>query len=176
MALRVGVSTRDFVLADWDRVALIFWRGRTTVAGLHCADRFVSELVERRKNFALVLTVVDPAAPLPPFEARGEIVKCLQRGNGKVERSAVVLEGDWIRAASVRAVVAGVSLFARPNYPHRGFSNLAAAMHFLGVEQLSPEAVPSLTELVNVARRAPPTSSLPEAPVREVRHKSGWSI
>jgi hypothetical protein len=176
MALRVGISTHDFVLADWDRVALIFWRGRTTVAGLHCADRYVGELVERRKNFALILTVVDPGAPLPPFEARGEISKCLQRGNGRVERSAVVFEGDWIRAASVRAIVAGVALFAAPNYPHRYFSDLVAALHFLGVEQLSPDAVQNLTQLLSTARRAPPTSSLPEGPVLDERSKSGWSI
>lgn len=176
MPHRVGISTRDFVLAEWERVALIFWRGRTTVAGLHCADRFVTELVERRKNFALVLTVVDAAAPLPPLEARGEIVKCLRRGNGRVERSAVVLEGDWIRAASVRAIVAGVSLFAAPNYPHRYFSNMIAALHFLGVEQLRPDAVQRLTELLSAARGALPTSSLPDAPVLEERSKSGWSI
>jgi hypothetical protein len=53
---------------------------------------------------------------------------------------------------------------------------MIAALHFLGVEQLRPDAVQRLTELLSAARGALPTSSLPDAPVLEERSTSGWSI
>ena len=132
MNIRVEESTAEYVFAHWERVMVAVWRGRTTVSAVKRGEEVLQSLVKRRGEPVLLLTVVEPSAPLPPLEARMELVGMLKRCAGNVERSALVFEGEGFRAASVRAVVAGVSLFSRPVYPHRVFATVGAAARFLG--------------------------------------------
>jgi hypothetical protein len=160
MDVRIEHSTPDAVFAGWGRVVLVIWRGTTSVAELRRAEQFLGEHVARCKDFVLALTLVDARAPLPSLESRRALIALLQRANGKVERSALVVEGDWLRATSVRAVVAGVSFFSRPNYPHRVFVSLLSAARFLGVAEDAASGAQRLAELIGIARVAPFTARL----------------
>jgi len=174
MDVKIEVSTPDAVFAVWDRVALALWRGKTTVPALLRGGEILAQHAASCNNLALLLTVVEKNVPLPPLEARIELVTLLKRANGLVERSALVFEGEGFRAASVRAVVAGVSLFSRPAYPHRVFASVGSAARFLGGGKTQSPAPHRVIRMVNEARRAALTepfmwfaeASPPEASLR----------
>ena len=159
MDVRIDVSTRDVVLAVWDRVVLALFRGRTTVQALRRAGQLVPELHASSKELVFMLTVVEEQASLPALEVRMELVSFLKGVNGQVDRSAVVFEGEGFRAASVRAVVAGVSLFSRPDYPHRVFGSVGSAARFLSGGRQGVLVPHRVIRMVQEARRAPGTQT-----------------
>lgn len=154
MEIQIDIATRDVVLAVWERVVLAVFIGKTTVQAVRRSAQLVTELHASQQSPVLVLTVVDEHAIVPPLEARMELVGCLKRFNGMVERSAVVFEGEGFRAATVRSIVAGVSLFSRPDYPHRVFASVGAAARFLGNGRNDALAPHRVTRMVQAARRA----------------------
>jgi len=158
MDVKIELSTRDAVMAVWDRVVLVVWRGNTTVALARRAEQVFH--AHSGRDQALLLTIVEATAPLPRLEARAELAGALRRGNGHVERSALVFEGEGFRAASVRAVVAGVSLFSRPDYPHRVFGNVRSAAVFLAGGKAGIPAPDRIVRMVLTARREPGTQTL----------------
>jgi hypothetical protein len=151
MDVSVEESSKDHVLAAWDRVVILFFQGKTSAASVRRCEHLIEEHSRRRGEQVLLLTIVDVAAPLPALEVRTEIAGALHRLNGKLARSAVVFEGEGFRAASVRAVVAGVSLFARAAYPHRIFSRVGAAARFLAG---GADGVPAPHELIRAVSQA----------------------
>jgi hypothetical protein len=153
MDLHFETSTNDYVFAEWNRVVLAIWRGKTTSAALKHGE----SLFQRLEGPLLLLTIVEPTAPLPPLDARVELVGVLKRAAGKIARSAVVFEGEGFRAASVRAVVAGVSFFSRPTYPHRVFGTVSAAARFLTEGKSNSQAASAalILRMVQEARRRP---------------------
>jgi len=159
MDIVVKVSSRDAVFALWDRVALALWRGQTTAAAVRRGSEILAEHAATCDGRALLLTVVEENVPLPPLEARMELVALLRNASGQVERSALVFEGEGFRAASVRAVVAGLSLFSRPEYPHRVFPSVGAAGRFLGGGRADAPAPHRVIRMVNEARRAQGTQT-----------------
>jgi hypothetical protein len=166
MDVRVEESSKDHVLAVWDRVIILFFRGRTSAGTVRRCEHLIDEHARRRREQVMLLTIVDVEAPLPALEVRTEIAGALHRLNGKLARSAVVFEGEGFRAASVRAVVAGVSLFARAAYPHRIFSRVGAAGRFLagGADGLPPphELIRAVSQAR--ARQGSPPSFAPWLP------------
>jgi len=159
MDVRIKVSSRDAVFALWDRVALALWRGKTTSGAVRRGSEILAEHAAAWDGRVLLLTVVEENVPLPALEARMELVSLLKNANGLVERSALVFEGEGFRAASVRAVVAGVSLFSRPEYPHRVFASVGAAARFLGGGRKDAPAPHRVIRMVNEARHAPGTQT-----------------
>lgn len=151
MDVRVEESTADHVFAAWDRVVIVVWRGKTSFAAVKRGEQVMLDHQRRIGEPILLLTVVDVAAPLPPLETRMELVAMLHRANGKILRSVVVFEGEGFRAASVRAVVAGVSLFARPAYPHRVFGRVSSAARFLAG---GADGVPAPHEMIRAVAQA----------------------
>jgi hypothetical protein len=101
------------------------------------------------------MTVIEEQAPVPPLDSRMELVGFLKRVNGLVGRSSVVFEGEGFRAATVRSIVAGVSLFSRPDYPHRVFASVGAAARFLANGRNDVVAPHRVIRMVGELRRAP---------------------
>jgi hypothetical protein len=154
MNLRIEEFTHDHVFAAWDRVALALWRGQTRVSALRRGEQLFDQHASRHPGERiLMLTIVEAAAPLPPIESRMELAAFLKRAADRVERSSVVFEGEGFRAASVRAVVAGISLFSRPPYPHRVFSTVGAAALFLAGGKSGSPAPHMIIRMVNETRR-----------------------
>jgi hypothetical protein len=152
MDIRIEDSAVDHVLAVWDRVVIAVFRGKTSFAAVKRCEQIFDQYQRQLATPLLLLTVVDVEAPLPALDVRMELVASLHRANGRMLRSAVVFEGDGFKAASVRAVVAGISLFARPAYPHRVFSRVGSAARFLAG---GPDGTPAphlLIRAVNQAR------------------------
>jgi hypothetical protein len=160
MDVKIEISTKDVVVAAWDRVVLVAWRANTTVALLRRAEQALHLHASSGSEPVLLLTVVEATAPLPQIEARVELVALLKRANGCVERSGLVFEGEGFRAASVRAVVAGLSLFSRPDYPHRVFGNVRSAARFLAGGKSGTPAPERIVRMVGEARREPGTQTM----------------
>jgi hypothetical protein len=159
MDVSIKVSTRDVVFALWGRVALALWRGKTTSSAVKRGSEVLAEHAAVWGGRVLLLTVVEENVPLPALEARVELVSLLKNANGRVERSALVFEGEGFRAASVRAVVAGVSLFSRPEYPHRVLASVGAAARFLAGGNIDAPAPHRVIRMVSEARHAPGTQT-----------------
>ncbi|HKO91212.1 MAG TPA: hypothetical protein VJU61_08670 [Polyangiaceae bacterium] len=153
MDVRIEISTRDVVFAFWDRVALGLWRGKTSVGAMQRAGQLLTQYVAERQSPVLLLTVVEENAPLPSLEARVELVSFLKASNGLVERHGLVFEGEGFRAASIRAVVGGVSLFSRPDYPYRVFGSVGSAARFLAAGKNGSPAPHRVLRMVSEARR-----------------------
>ena len=156
MDLTIDVATNDVVLAVCERMLVAIFRGTTTVQAVRRSGQLVSELYAARQGPVLVLTVVEEFASMPVLDVRVELVAYLKRVNGLVDRSAVVFEGDGFRAATVRSIVAGVSLFSRPDYPHRVFASVGAAARFLANGKIDALAPHRVIRLVDEVRRTPP--------------------
>lgn len=166
MDVRIDDSTSDHVFAHWDRVVLVVWRGKTTLSAVRRGEHLFEQHASRCAGPVLLLTVIEPVAPLPALEARMELVAFLRRGSGRIERSALVFEGEGFRAASVRAVVAGMSLFSRPAYPHRVFSNVSSAARFLaGGKSGSPAPHLLIRAVLDARQRSGTSSFVPWIPV-----------
>ncbi len=154
MNLRIEESTNQHAFAVWDRVVLAIWRGQTTLSAVRRGEQVVERHAGRHPDRGvLLLTIVEAAAPLPPLECRIELAAMLKRAAGKVERSSLVFEGEGFRAASVRAVVAGISLFSRPSYPHRVFNTVGAAARFLAGGKSGSPSPHMVVGMVHEARR-----------------------
>jgi hypothetical protein len=160
MDMRIEMSTRDCVFAVWEGVALGLWRGKTTVGAMRRAAQLLTQYVATRQAPILMLTVVEEAAPLPPLEARIEMVSFLKTGNGLLERHGLVFEGEGFRAASIRAVVAGAALFSRPDYPYRVFGSVGSAARFLAAGKTGSPAPHRIIRMVNEARRDSGTQTM----------------
>jgi hypothetical protein len=159
MDVKIHASSRDCVFATWERLVLAVWRGNTTVAAVRRGDQVLAQYAAECGERVFLLTVVEENSPLPPLEARMELAACLRRASTVVARSALVFEGEGFRAASVRAVVAGISLFSRPEYPHRVFASVGSAARFLAGGLSASPAPHRVIRMVNEARRAPGTQS-----------------
>jgi hypothetical protein len=159
MDVKIEMSTRDCVFAVWEGVALGLWRGKTTVGAMQRAGQILAQHVASRQAPVLLLSVVEENAPLPTLEARMELVSFLKGASGQVERHGVVFEGEGFRAASIRAIVAGVALFSRPDYPYRVFGSVGAAARFLVAGKNIPPPH-RIIRMVNEARLAPGTQTM----------------
>jgi hypothetical protein len=159
MDVTIHASSRDCVFATWERLVLAVWRRNTTVAAVRRGDQVLAQHARECGQRVFLLTVVEENSPLPPLDARVELAECLRRASTIVARSALVFEGEGFRAASVRAVVAGISLFSRPEYPHRVFASVGSAARFLGGGLGASPAPHRVIRMVNEARRAPGTQT-----------------
>jgi len=157
MDVKIEVNNTDVVIAVWDRVVLAVFRGRTTVAGLRSGREVIAQHAAACNGPILLLTVIEANTPLPHLDARVEIIALLKEANGKVERSGIVFEGEGFRASTVRAIVAGVSLFSRPEFPHRMFASVGSAARFLVGGRNGGMGPHRVIRMANDARRAPAT-------------------
>jgi len=157
MDIKLEANNSDVVIAVWDRVVVAVFRGRTTVAGLRRGREVIAQHSAACNGPILLLTLIEANAPLPHLDARVEIIALLKEANGKVERSGIVFEGEGFRASTVRAIVAGVSLFSRPEFPHRIFASVGSAARFLVGGRSGGMGPHRVIRVANEARRAPAT-------------------
>lgn len=126
--------SKDYLFATWQHLVLAVFRGETTVQGVREGQRVFDEHAKNWPGGVLILTVVEEGAPMPDAAARNELGRMLKSGAGRTKKSAVVYEGDGFRAAAVRSVVTGISVFSKPPFPHKIFARVADAAGFLASE------------------------------------------
>lgn len=133
MTAVIKAASKDHLFATWKDLLIAVWRGDTTLSGVQLGQHFFKEHMHAHAHAAgvLLLTVIESDAPAPGSQERAALGKLLDSGKGGTRRSAVVYEGTGFRAATVRSVVTGLSLFSRPPYPHKIFATVPDAAFFL---------------------------------------------
>ena len=113
----------------WRNVLIAVWRKDTRADAVEGVSAVLTELTRRHPDVAL-LQVIEEGATAPDSDARRALSTMLRQHGGAIRCSAVVYEGDGFRAATLRAVVAGIALLGRPVYPHIVFASTVAAINW----------------------------------------------
>jgi hypothetical protein len=120
----------NYCIAHWSRVFVIVWRRETTMSAVDDLQRNLVKFAAENPK-AGILTIVERNAPLPPSLVRQRLAEILTSVGSSIQRSAVVFEGEGFRAAAVRGVVTGLTMLARPPYPHKVFATVDEAFGWL---------------------------------------------
>ena len=125
------VVTPDYCIATWSSVLVLIWRVNTTMDAVAAVRHEIEALGRAHPQGIGLLTIVEQAAPVPSSEARNGLARTLADFGKIIRHSAVVHEGSGFRAAAIRGVVTGLTMLARPPYPHKVFSTLDSAALWL---------------------------------------------
>lgn len=120
----------NFCIASWRQLFVVIWRHDTNAEGLAALRRTFAQFAATHSPIGL-LTIVEAKAPLPPAQVRSGLASFLTEQGAHIKRSAVVFEGEGFRAAAVRGVVTGLTMLARPPYPHKVFGSIDDACAWL---------------------------------------------
>jgi hypothetical protein len=154
MSATLRASTKDYLFATWQNFLLALWCGETTTKGVREGQRVFDEHAKEFPGGLLLLTVVEEQAPMPPSDARNALGELLRSGTGKTRKSAVVYEGAGFRAAAVRSVVTGITVFSRPPFPHKIFATVADAVGFLAEPGLPATQLAKIVDEVRTRHHA----------------------
>ena len=130
----------NFCIASWRQVFAVIWRHETTMAGVLALRSTFSAFVATNPAVRL-LTIVEARAPLPTAQVRQGLADFLGQQGAHIKRSAVVFEGEGFRAAAVRGVVTGLTMLARPPYPHKIFGKLSDASVWLSSDSADTSVI-----------------------------------
>ena len=118
------VVTADYCMGTRNGVLILIWRQETTIDGVEAVRREIELLGRAHPKGIGLLTIVEQAAPMPSSQARNGLARTLADFGKVINHSAVVFEGGGFRAAAIRGVVTGLTLLARPPFPHKVFATL----------------------------------------------------
>jgi hypothetical protein len=119
----------DFAVGRCGPVFIVVWKVDTTPVGMsRVAALFRSADLPERVG---MLTIIDEDATMPSSEARDIGAAFLAKNRGRIVASAVAHEGSGFKAATVRAIVTGLSLLARQPFPHKVFPDAQQAASWL---------------------------------------------
>lgn len=158
--LRVVEVTPDHTFGCVPGAVLYVWRKATTMEAARTLRQLVREAIDQAgTNPGVYLGVVEEGASPPSWGVRKELAETFKDGRDFFCASALVFEGSGFQASVVRAVVAGLALFARQPFPHQVFSEVSVATAWL--EQHLAERGPAprpageLAEHLRALRRVP---------------------
>lgn len=129
--LAVVCATTDHVMAHFADIFVIVWRNHTTMIGAREGQQAIAKFGLTRPEGIGLVTIVEADAPLPPAPVREAVAELLRASSPHLRGSAVILEGNSIRAAAARGVATGMSLIARQTYPHKFFNDEDDALKWL---------------------------------------------
>lgn len=160
----------NHVVATWDNVFLLLWRGEATAGGVEDMARVAATWVrERAKGTTTVLSVIENRSPPPNDRVRPLLMAFYRDLAPVMRRPLVVAEGSGFRGALVRGVGTAVSALAPSLLPFQFPSSVndAAAIIAPSLSARSGGA-PALIEAVAFVRRQldQHSPSQAQAPVR----------
>jgi len=136
------------LVATWGNLLLLIWKNETRLAAIQGLRDTMQGLAKRQPDGMTLLTVIERGAPLPSSTERRALSDVLRDFSGSVLRSAVLIDADGLRAATVRSVITGLTLIARQPYPHRVFGRAAEAAAWLYPTLRFDGAKPNSLELL----------------------------
>lgn len=143
---RVHHVEKNAAVATHGRMMQIMWRGQTTVEAVHRARQILLGLVADRPTALGLMQVVELNSPPPDAAAREALADLLAAGKGFITCSSLVYPGTGFWAAAARAFVTGLTMLARPGFPHEIFptTERAAEWH---AQQMSGPNCPSRQDI-----------------------------
>jgi hypothetical protein len=142
---RVLHVTENEAFGSLDDIYVLLWRAETTLEGMQALELEYPKFLRSRPDGIGLLTIVDVGTPMPASPVRKAIAAFLQAQGGRIKASAVLFDGNSLRASAVRSVATGLTLLAKPPFPHKFFVDALEVFKFL--DRSLPERV----------RRAAPT-------------------
>jgi hypothetical protein len=118
-SLRVLALHRDYAFGEQDGCLIVVWRGQPTEESYEERGRFMADLVGRLRGRCAVIDVVEPSSKPPSPAARKVVARLMKEVGDAVSGAAIVVEGNELRSALVRAVLAGMQLLIRLDHPIR---------------------------------------------------------
>ena len=115
----IVASRSEVVIATWQTIFAVVWRGETSLQGIASLRSACSEIASAHPRGIGMLTIIGASAPLPASAARKALAQLLAEGSEFIKCSALLIEGAGFRASAVRSVVTGLTLLAQQAYPHR---------------------------------------------------------
>ncbi len=137
-------------------VFVVVWTNHTTLEGVAASRDGLGQLAVHNPALGF-LNIVDIKAPPPSAKVRSAMAAVLDDFAEHLSASAVVVEGEGIRAALVRSVVIGLTMLAKQPFPHQAFATSSAACKWLS-EHLAvedPQFVDELYQGVCALRGSP---------------------
>jgi hypothetical protein len=126
------VTERDahHALGATPGLVIVVWRGEAGLAAIEKLSALIVERAEQDGDLALLQVVEAQAAP-PDSAERAALSALLRRHDGQLSCSAIVFEGEGLRAAALRGLVTAMGLLHRPRFPHEVFATPEAAIQWI---------------------------------------------
>jgi hypothetical protein len=137
---------------SWRNMLIIVWRHETASAAVRRAKNHLLEMRKAYPHGIGLMQVAQPQAKPPDAATRAAIGDFLAAGRGAVACSSVVYGGTGFWMASFRALVAGVTMLARPGFPHHVFESVEEAADWHA--RLLPSVDPPAPSKIDIRRAA----------------------
>lgn len=150
-------SSADYTSARYHDLVLQLWHRDTTLEGVASLRAAIDKVAAESPQGLRLLVVVEPGASMPPAESRAGIAAFMRDYAKSIRATSLAFEGSGFRAASVRAVVAGLNVVANHPFPYKVFATIGEALWWppmapLGIGS-SPAVLAELVERFRAAQR-----------------------
>ena len=125
-----------FAAARFGPLHLSIWEAPATVAQATIAIETLSA-IGRTEDRVLVMAVLGPNTPPPDNAVRDLFAKEFSRLGSRVAAVANVIEGQGFRAATMRAVVTGLTLVIRAGHPQKACHSIDIGSDFIAQNSAS---------------------------------------
>jgi hypothetical protein len=152
---RVVYDDEGLQIAIWSRVFINRWRTAATLERLLVLGKHQRGLVGATddKRIAVVTVLEDKSGSMPSGPARKEAEAVAKSVREAVIVQAQVVEGEGFVAASIRALLTGITLAIRAPYPNKVFKTVDEALPWVE-QQLVKAGYPQDAAGVAAAVRA----------------------
>jgi hypothetical protein len=133
-----------FAVGLWGNAVVLHHTRTPTMADVQAIHNAICRAVIGRRTYC-VLTVIGAGAGAPERSVRDAMVRSIRYGDGKIVAFGYAILGDGFSNAVSRAVVSGMLLFLKPQYPTKVFATVDAAASWLESRAHEQERVRQLT-------------------------------
>ncbi|RYZ08341.1 MAG: hypothetical protein EOO73_07770 [Myxococcales bacterium] len=138
-ALRIVQTDYDHAKGVAYNLVLLVWRRRTMPDAYRAAMVLATEHARKHPKGIGVMQLVEVDAVPPDAEARKAFTEFMKWPG--VAHFSVTHEGSGFKAASVRAIVMGVTALSRPSFPHAVHNSVSEAANWAASQNRNIGAV-----------------------------------
>jgi hypothetical protein len=125
--LQIRAVDEQHAVATRGNMILIVWRGETRLSAIANAKRILLDTLGRGYDSYGLMQLVEAGAPPPNGAARNALAHMLAAGRGSITCSSLIFPGNGFFAAAARSFATGLTLLARPGFPHVVFPTVQEA-------------------------------------------------
>lgn len=133
--LRLVEIDEDHAKSVLHNMLIIVWKKHTTAEAFSRVPNIVQQIAALHREGVGMLQVVETGAFPPDSAARAEFLRNVEVSGLVIRHFSIVHEGTGFKAASVRAIMSGLYLYARPKFPNEIFNSLRGAAEWHAKEQ-----------------------------------------
>ena len=139
--------------ASFGQTMVTNWFGTPNAASARAQMTALAAHVQQMRPGVQMLTVTDAGVPLADEPTRAAITGTLEAIESRIEKQAMSIEGEGFGASALRAMVAGMTLVVRAQYPIRIFADVPQATAWIAPQAAGALAVAVACLSRELARR-----------------------